>query len=283
MYLEELLNKDILEDDKIECKQSLNRIDVLDWLKTIAGFSNADGGTMYIGVADKTNKLIGFSKEEVDGEKNYFNNQLNEHLFPRPFVKISFLPYEINNNTRYIIKIDIPSATFKPVIVNYNDSSSIYMRRDAYTNGATYEEIIEMSNQNKYVQFDTSFSDEKFKFDDFKTLREFYAKHNDGKQLKEKALLSKGFYNEEGYLSNGALLFKDDYDGDKSLAQCSLFSGFSRGSERIVTINKYNGNLINVLEKMLEFVEQRMNHSLIKKDTGRINLDAYPKRALFEG
>ena len=40
MYLEELLNKNILEDDKIECKQSLNRIDVLDWLKTIAGFSN---------------------------------------------------------------------------------------------------------------------------------------------------------------------------------------------------------------------------------------------------
>ena len=49
MYLEELLNKNILEDDKIECKQSLNRIDVLDWLKTIAGFSNADGGTMYVG------------------------------------------------------------------------------------------------------------------------------------------------------------------------------------------------------------------------------------------
>ena len=167
MYLEELLNKDILEDDKIECKQSLNRIDVLDWLKTIAGFSNADGGTMYIGVADKTNKLIGFSKEEVDGEKNYFNNQLNEHLFPRPFVKISFLPYEINNNTRYIIKIDILSSTFKPVIVNYNDSSIIYMRRDGFTNGATYEEIIEMSNQNKNVQFDTSFSDEKFNFDDF--------------------------------------------------------------------------------------------------------------------
>ena len=75
MYLEELLNKDILEDDKIECKQSLNRTDILDWLKTIAGFSNADGGTMYIGVADNTNKLIGFSKEEVDGEKNYINNQ----------------------------------------------------------------------------------------------------------------------------------------------------------------------------------------------------------------
>lgn len=283
MYLEELLNKNILEDDKIECKQSLNRIDVLDWLKTIAGFSNADGGTMYIGVADKTNKLIGFSKEEVDGEKNYINNQLNEHLFPRPLVKISFLPYEIKGNTRYVLEVDVPSSTFKPVILKYKGVPSIFMRRDGYTNGATYEEIIEMSNQNKNVQFDTSFTDIKFNFDDFKLLREFYAKHNNGKELKEKALLSKGFYNEDGYLSNGALLFKDDYAGNKSLAQCSVFSGFTRGSERIVTINKYSGNLINVLEKMLEFVEQRMNHSLIKKDTGRINLDAYPKRALFEG
>lgn len=283
MYLEELLNKNILEDDKIECKQSLNRIDVLDWLKTIAGFSNADGGTMYIGVADKTNKLIGFSKEEVDGEKNYINNQLNEHLFPRPLVKISFLPYEIKGNTRFVLEVDVPSSTFKPVILKYKGVPSIFMRRDGYTNGATYEEIIEMSNQNKNVQFDTSFTDIKFNFDDFKLLREFYAKHNNGKELKEKALLSKGFYNEDGYLSNGALLFKDDYAGNKSLAQCSVFSGFTRGSERIVTINKYSGNLINVLEKMLEFVEQRMNHSLIKKDTGRINLDAYPKRALFEG
>lgn len=283
MYLEELLNKNILEDDKIECKQSLNRIDVLDWLKTIAGFSNADGGTMYIGVADKTNKLIGFSKEEVDGGKNYINNQLNEHLFPRPLVKISFLPYEIKGNTRYVLEVDVPSSTFKPVILKYKGVPSIFMRRDGYTNGATYEEIIEMSNQNKNVQFDTSFTDIKFNFDDFKLLREFYAKHNNGKELKEKALLSKGFYNEDGYLSNGALLFKDDYAGNKSLAQCSVFSGFTRGSERIVTINKYSGNLINVLEKMLEFVEQRMNHSLIKKDTGRINLDAYPKRALFEG
>ena len=45
-------------------------------------------------------------------------------------------------------------------------------------------------------------------------LREFYKKYNNGKTLKDKALQSLGFFNEEGYLSNGAVLFQDDYKGN---------------------------------------------------------------------
>ena len=65
--------------------------------------------------------------------------------------------------------------------------------------------------------------------------------------------------------------------------QCSVFSGFNKGSERIVTINRFHGNIIEVIHYMMEFVEQRMNHSMIKLDDTRKNIDAYPKRALFEG
>lgn len=45
-----------------ECKSKLNRDDVVGWLKTIAGFTNASSGYFYIGVEDKTNKLIGFAE-----------------------------------------------------------------------------------------------------------------------------------------------------------------------------------------------------------------------------
>lgn len=34
---------------------------------------------------------------------------------------------------------------------------------------------------------------------------------------------------------------------------------------------------------MMDFVNQRMNHSIIKLDDARKNIDAYPQRALFEG
>ena len=73
-----------MESDKFECNSRLNWEDIVSWLKTIAGFSNAFGGDFYIGVEDKTNKLVGFDRREADNERNYFNNQVNEHLVPAP-------------------------------------------------------------------------------------------------------------------------------------------------------------------------------------------------------
>ena len=120
MYLEELIGNVQLENDKFECKSRLNREDVVGWLKSIAGFANALGGEFYIGVEDKTNKLIGFSRTEADNERNYFNNQVNEHLSPRPQMKISFLSYEVKGNERFVIRVNIPESVVKPVILKYS-------------------------------------------------------------------------------------------------------------------------------------------------------------------
>ena len=92
-----------------------------------------------------------------------------------------------------------------------------------------------------------------------------------------------GFYNDAGLLANGALLFADDYPGEKTAIQCSVFSGFNKGSERIITINRFQGNIISEINYIMEFVTQRMNHSIIKLGDTRKNIDAYPQRALFEG
>ena len=154
MFLEEIIDNVQLENDKFECKGILNREDVIGWLKTIAGFANASGGDFYIGVEDKTNKLIGFDRKTADNERNYFNNQVNEHLTPRPQMKISFIRYEIKNDERFIIRVTIPESVVKPIILKYKNIPSIFMRRDGFTNGATYEEIIEMSIQSKNTQND---------------------------------------------------------------------------------------------------------------------------------
>lgn len=283
MYLEEIIEDIQLESDKFEVKATLNRGDVIGWLKSIAGFANASGGDFYIGVEDKTNKLIGFDRKAADNERNYFNNQVNEHLTPRPQMKLSFIRYEINGNERFVIKVSIEESAVKPVILKYKNIPSIFMRRQGFTNGATYEEIIEMSVKSKNTQYDILVSDIRYNPEKLSDLRAFYEKHNNGETLKEKALRSLGFVNEDGYLLNGAVLFLDDYKEKKTEVQCSVFSGFNKGSERIVTINRFNGNITSIINYIMDFVNQRMNHSMIKLNDARINIDSYPARALLEG
>lgn len=283
MYLDEIIEGVQLENDRYEAKAVLNREDIVGWLKSIAGFANASGGEFYIGVEDKTNKLIGFDRKNADNERNYFNNQVNEHLTPRPEMKISFVKYKIDEKERFIIRVIVEESPIKPIILKYKGIPSIFMRRDGFTNGATYEEIIEMSIKSKNTQYDVLVSDVKYDPDKLSDLRAFYEKHNDGASLKEKALLSLGFANESGYLLNGSVLFLDNYKGKKTEVQCSVFSGFNKGSERIVTINKYSGNITSTIEYIMDFVNQRMNHSVIKRENERINIDSYPARALFEG
>ena len=283
MFLEEIIDGVQLESDRFECKGILNRDDIVGWLKTIAGFANASGGEFFIGVEDKTNKLIGFERAAADNERNYFNNQVNEHLTPRPQMKIGFIRYEVNGNERFVIRVQVAESAVKPVILKYKGIPSIFMRRDGFTNGATYEEIIEMSIRSKNTQYDILTSDTCYDAADFHTLQAFYAQHNDGKELTDKALQSIGFFDEHKMLANGALLFSDRYAEKKTEVMCSVFSGFNKGSERIVTVNRYNGSIIDVINAMMEFVTQRMNHSMTKLGDSRINLDAYPKRALFEG
>ena len=283
MYLEEILGDVRLEDDTLECKSILNRNDIVGWLKSIAGFANASGGDFYVGVEDKTNKLIGFDRRSADNERNYFNNQVNEHLTPRPEMKISFISYKVKDDERFIIHIEVKESRIKPVILKYKGIPSIFMRRDGYTNGATYEEIIEMSIKSKNVQYDLLPSDVLYDSNHFTMLKKFYSDHNEGRMLTDKRLRSMGFFDENGYLTNGAVLFSDNYSDCKTEVQCSVFSGINKGSERIVTMNRFAGNITSIIQHICDFVNQRMNHSLIKLKDGRINVDAYPQRALFEG
>lgn len=157
------------------------------------------------------------------------------------------------------------------------------MRRDGFTNGATYEEIIEMSIKSKNTQYDLLASDIKYNFKNFSKLCDFYKEYSGAKELKEKALKSMGFVNENGFLLNGAVLFQDNYKDKKTEVMCSVFSGFNKGSKRLITINRFNGNIAETIEYIMDFVTQRMNHSMIKENDRRIDIDVYPERALFEG
>ncbi len=167
MTVNELLGISPLENASVEFKARLNREDTEDWLKTVAGFSNVSGGTLYVGVEDRSGKLLGFTETEAEGERNYFNNTVNQHIFSNPSVQISFIPYAVGGKQLLILCIRIGESKAKPVVLKYHNAPSIYMRRDGYTNGATYGEVINMCRNSDRTQYDAVVSSVSYDRSDF--------------------------------------------------------------------------------------------------------------------
>jgi predicted HTH transcriptional regulator len=66
VIISDLIGQTNLESAEVEFKRQLEREKTENWLKTVAGFSNAEGGTLYVGVEDGTHRLIGFGREKAD-------------------------------------------------------------------------------------------------------------------------------------------------------------------------------------------------------------------------
>ena len=282
MLLEQLTGELQATDFEHDYLSVLDQDNVLGWLMTIAGFANYLGGTLFVGVDEGSHKLIGFEREEAHSQRELFNSMADEHLTPRPFCKTSILRFEEKGSARFILRIDVTQCPARPVIVDYKGLPFVFMRRENYTGGATYEEIISMSISSMHAAYDTLPSEESYKRDQFRSLLHFSARHADGEELSDETLSSIGFFDENQFLKNGSVLFGDAYSGTKTALKCTLYSGLTKESDRIVTINSFNGNIPNAIEYACSFVLQRMNHSIIRKNSSHVEIDAYPRQALQE-
>ena len=281
MYLSDIYRDYLTEDQQFECKARLDRSNMLGWLKTVDAFANTKGGVLFVGVEDKTNKLIGFESNEIDKEKLYFYHEVKEHFDTLPEIVSEIVSYVINDKTRYILKLNIYESKVKPIILSYQGLPCIFKRRDGYSSATTTEELIDMSVNNKTVKYDTTITDIKFNMEDFKKLSNFYEKYTSSK-LTEKQLAAINFFDNNHNLTKGALLFKDDYDGKDTSVVCSIYQGLTRGDDKIISSNRFEGNIIDSLEYMWNFINLNTNHGFTKKETYRVDFDAYPKRSIFE-
>lgn len=137
-----------------------------------------------------------------------------------------------------------------------------------------------MSIKGNTPKFDIGKTTEKYSFNDFKMLQEFYNKNTE-LVLREKELAAIVFYTDDGYLKNGSL-FKNDYNDKLTTVVCSNYNGNTRGDNYIIASNTFAGNLISCYTYIYEFINQRMNHGFIKKIQVELIQIHFQKSSLFE-
>lgn len=106
--------------------------------KVIAAFANGNGGTILLGVEDKTGSVVGLDVD-IPNEKDRITNYIKSNLTPFPEIEVK--DYEIDK--KKLIAIIVEPGNSKPYGVNIQDPR-YYVRRGATTFPASPEAMRDM-------------------------------------------------------------------------------------------------------------------------------------------
>ena len=133
----------------------------LDWLKTIVGFANTYGGTLYIGVDNYNHNLLSFDYPTVDSLTLMINNQIRNRI--EPFIDYEIKEININNTNRYILKVMVKKSSFLPVVLHVSSMSLIYVRYFGQTRQANPDEIRELVLSSEHASYDSYLTNENWR------------------------------------------------------------------------------------------------------------------------
>ena len=253
------------------------------WLKTIAAFANGTGGILFVGVEDKSHKIVSLSSEEADKQSQLVYKECKSRLEPSLIPDVTSIPIPGEKGTRYLLKIAVKGNDEVPVMVKSKGSLTTYIRRFGITEIASASAIRSLVLHSERSKYDILETDVPFKFGDFSCLREEYASNRDGEELQEKSLLLKGIASKDGTLKKGALLFKDGCEEDETCLTIVKWPGIDRASTSLLAIKKMKGPITKVIREAASTVQLLSVNGIKKTDTGEKPLYSYPYRSVLEG
>ena len=234
------------------------------WLKTLTAFANTEGGTLYVGVEDKSHKVVASDHETADRIVLMVHRQLRNKVTPQINYDISAIPVPDTSPSRYIIKIDVKKSSSLPVMLHQDGLLGIYVRNFGRTDIATPEQIRDMILMSEEIPYDQPFTKEIFDPSKYKKFQKIV--EAGGIQFNEKVLISRAFISTEKRLSKGALLFADDYDGEETKAVATLWPGLTKGDDIVLASEEYRGNLLEIIERCVAFVRNHSANGFKKED-----------------
>lgn len=234
----------------------------------MSAFANYKGGTIIIGVEDKTGELNGLTFAEIEKNNNTLANAASDNVKPSLFIHTEQVT--INNQTLIIAKI--PEGINKP----YKDKKgAIWLKNGSDKRRVTSnEELARLLQDNKNIYADeqiipnTSLSDLDInKFDDY--LKNRYNKNSSDFNVDIKQLAVNTNLIKENKITLTALLlfgkFPQKYRPLFTI-QCVAFSGNSLNTTKFKDKEQQMvGDLKTIFEKSRSFIERNLHKIQVKK------------------
>lgn len=115
-------------------------------LKTIAGFLNASGGTLLVGVED-SGKILGIEEDNFENKDRFnlhFTNLIKQYIGRKFFQFLNFELVQIEEKN--VLKVDC-SRSNKPVFLKFKEDEEFYIRTGTQTIRIMGSELVEYINE----------------------------------------------------------------------------------------------------------------------------------------
>lgn len=140
------------ENSQLEFKANFNKADFALYAKTLAAFSNNQGGKIIFGIKDKPREAIGMSNDNfVDFDNKDLSNFLNEYFSP----EIKFETLSILQDNKKFGVIEVVESDNKPIMCIKTGGKKqeilegeIYYRYSGRTQKIRYPELKNILEQN---------------------------------------------------------------------------------------------------------------------------------------
>lgn len=266
-------HKLIAECSTYDYKKEVEKKKVRDWIKSISGFANTFGGSLYFGVEDDGN-IIGLSDIKSDSE--FISEKIKAHLDPVP--RFQLIPHETEDE-KNILEVAVEAGTLSPYYLFMDGSRMAYLRIGNESVPADAHQLQELVLRGTGRSWDTLVSDIKRNEKTFLLLAETY-QNRIGQPLEEKFLGSFGLVSSEGYLTNAGLLYADECPVYQSRVFCTRWNGLKKTDA--LNDAEFQGNIIRLLKNSLDFIKANTAKRWYKLPTYRLNFPEYSERAITE-
>lgn len=266
-------NKLTVECSIYDFKKELERKKVRDWLKSISGFANTFGGSLYFGV-DDDGSISGLADIKADSE--FISEKIKAHLDPIP--RFRLIPHEVEKG-KGILELAVEAGTLSPYYLFLDGSRMAYLRIGNESVPADAHQLQELVLRGTGRSWDSLLSDVKRDDKTFLLLSETYLSRI-GQPFEEKFLTSFGLVSSTGYLTNAGLLYADECPIYQSRVFCTRWRGLKK--EDAINDAEFQGNILRLLKTSLDFIKANTAKRWYKLPTYRLNFPEYSERAVTE-
>lgn len=279
MKLKELYPDVITEDSRCEYKAVLNPENPVKWTKTLIGYANGSGGTLFVGVAND-GEAFGIDLDEIDKTKLLISQVNDRHIFPH--IKISYMMRSVDEEAEhFVLAVKIPPAES---VIRYREgdyNETVYVKGDGNATPATPEEIISLSKRKYGIDNETSeIKYTEKKWSEYLELCREYRRDKSTPSVKE--LQNEEILSKDGYSKSGFIMFSDDYDKDDTMISCRLWKGENKTGV-VLDSSRLRGSLARVFQDALNFIERNTKTGWVKTASGgRDEVRSYPREAIRE-